>query len=564
MNKLLVLVGLGCTVLSGCASCKDYQYELVQSCHANWGWYQVGKKCNGSPYPKHYRAGWKAGYKDVALGGCGLLPPVPPEKYWKARYENCEGQQRVAAWFQGFQQGAIAAEQRCEKTWHPVPTSGLVALPQVGCECSPSTCRVPACCESGHVVPPPAELMVPPMQSPLAEQPLPANPPRVEPNQPTEIAKPAASDESLPAVKPIPVVEPKVAPTAPPSPNPLPTPQASITPAAKRSQSVVDDQATTAQTNRPVSSMASQIAMIEIAKLFGDRQSTDAEPATDRYAGYHPATSQALPAPSKKPAQIAKLARSIVSTRKTKGTSEQARTAKVKPVQSPQPSVVASRAQTASKPVAQVVPRQVPVVAKASVAAQQVFPLPRKPALNRQLTAIANPQTTHHLTAQPADRRLPKQKPSKTEQPKAKRPQMQLAPIDPLEVPLIASEQVPAAEKQMTALAVNANKPTAAKLWVVPAQAAKQPNKQPQSTVKIVSIKSAQIQKASSASASQSKTTTIGNQEAQRRLIALKSPVQQAFRHKQASELRIVPAALRKPIVLTNKQLKGSLRTFVR
>jgi hypothetical protein len=56
-----------------------------------------------------YAQGFEEGYYDVASGGDGCPPPLPPEKYWRATYNSPVGQEHVKAWFQGFRDGAAAA-----------------------------------------------------------------------------------------------------------------------------------------------------------------------------------------------------------------------------------------------------------------------------------------------------------------------------------------------------------------------------------------------------------------------------------------------------------------------
>ena len=57
-------------------------------------------------------AGFRAGYKNVASGGNGCPPPVPPRKYWSWKYQTEKGQAKVSAWYAGFPYGAMVAEQK--------------------------------------------------------------------------------------------------------------------------------------------------------------------------------------------------------------------------------------------------------------------------------------------------------------------------------------------------------------------------------------------------------------------------------------------------------------------
>ncbi|MCA8987356.1 MAG: hypothetical protein KDA78_06935 [Planctomycetaceae bacterium] len=53
--------------------------------------------------------GFVAGYKNVASGGDGCPPVMPPPYYWKAEFSNPLGKKKIVAWFDGFHHGAAAA-----------------------------------------------------------------------------------------------------------------------------------------------------------------------------------------------------------------------------------------------------------------------------------------------------------------------------------------------------------------------------------------------------------------------------------------------------------------------
>ncbi len=98
-------------VQTGCAAFQDWHYGVTNECRANWAWY-------GTKYDKHavgsysdFRRGWRQGYYEVSLGRCARPPAVPPKCYWSAHTQNPEGAAAINAWYQGFQEGAIAAER---------------------------------------------------------------------------------------------------------------------------------------------------------------------------------------------------------------------------------------------------------------------------------------------------------------------------------------------------------------------------------------------------------------------------------------------------------------------
>lgn len=58
-----------------------------------------------------FKAGFFAGYNDVANGSDGCLPCVAPSQYWGWKYQSPGGQAAIDAWFAGYPLGVKAAEQ---------------------------------------------------------------------------------------------------------------------------------------------------------------------------------------------------------------------------------------------------------------------------------------------------------------------------------------------------------------------------------------------------------------------------------------------------------------------
>lgn len=74
-----------------------------------------------------FRSGYVQAYVDVAIGGSGALPPVPPERYWKACRRDPEGHQKATDWFAGY---AAGSQNALGSTWHAyntVPASASTA-----------------------------------------------------------------------------------------------------------------------------------------------------------------------------------------------------------------------------------------------------------------------------------------------------------------------------------------------------------------------------------------------------------------------------------------------------
>ena len=81
--------------------------------------------CN-EKYLKEFSHGFRAGYMDVADGGKGCTPSFPPREYWGWKYQSCEGQARVAAWYSGYPHGARAADEEGIGHWTQIQTSSAI------------------------------------------------------------------------------------------------------------------------------------------------------------------------------------------------------------------------------------------------------------------------------------------------------------------------------------------------------------------------------------------------------------------------------------------------------
>lgn len=57
----------------------------------------------------HYREGFTQAFVDLAEGGDGTPPGVPPERYWWCLYRSSSGQRYAEEWFAGYEAGVGAA-----------------------------------------------------------------------------------------------------------------------------------------------------------------------------------------------------------------------------------------------------------------------------------------------------------------------------------------------------------------------------------------------------------------------------------------------------------------------
>jgi hypothetical protein len=60
-------------------------------------------------HERDYWLGWRAGYYEIASGGQGLPPPVPPQRYWDVTGAPETRQTKIDEWYRGFAEGVSAA-----------------------------------------------------------------------------------------------------------------------------------------------------------------------------------------------------------------------------------------------------------------------------------------------------------------------------------------------------------------------------------------------------------------------------------------------------------------------
>jgi hypothetical protein len=130
---LLIVPNVGCQTWYGvrdtfyfCEPIDEcfHTYHCNRAAKAAWA-ARMDRHCDRACLD-HFGAGFRAGYADVANGGTGCPPPLPPRRYWGWRYKNCEGQQCVAGWFDGYPAGARAAEEDGVANWSRMQTSYVI------------------------------------------------------------------------------------------------------------------------------------------------------------------------------------------------------------------------------------------------------------------------------------------------------------------------------------------------------------------------------------------------------------------------------------------------------
>lgn len=122
---LIGILLLGCS--SGCYEVRDGFDECSIKCRnkirARCAWWRTRSVYDDIGYRDDFESGFRDGYYDVASGGSGKAPTLPPRKYWKPHYQNQEGHMRTLAWFDGFAHGALAAEQDGAAQWNRIVTN---------------------------------------------------------------------------------------------------------------------------------------------------------------------------------------------------------------------------------------------------------------------------------------------------------------------------------------------------------------------------------------------------------------------------------------------------------
>jgi hypothetical protein len=116
-------------VLPGCAAIQDWHYDTVNCLRSECAWATCTKNPVRIICASDYGRGWKEGYLCVTRGGTGHMPSLPPRRYWSPKYQTPRGQQAIASWNAGFQDGVIAAERRGAGLYHYVHPNGI---PQPG------------------------------------------------------------------------------------------------------------------------------------------------------------------------------------------------------------------------------------------------------------------------------------------------------------------------------------------------------------------------------------------------------------------------------------------------
>lgn len=176
--RLQILSLAVCLGATGCAEFQELKIDYRNRYLAKEAWESLQETYDCMNYEKDFGRGFRQGYYEVAMGGNGCPPVLPPRRYWSVRYMSMEGRARTEAWFAGFRYGALVAEQDGVGIFMQLPTS-------VPTEESREKTPTPPLSTDVEPVPPEAQSEEPtaegsPASTESEAMPVPVTPPPVE------------------------------------------------------------------------------------------------------------------------------------------------------------------------------------------------------------------------------------------------------------------------------------------------------------------------------------------------------------------------------------------------
>lgn len=82
----------------------------------------------GRCYPhaeSEFKYGFVQAYVDIALGGDGRMPALPPERFWSSCRRDPDGYCEASHWYAGYSAGAQRALGSCWNAYNVVPAGGI-------------------------------------------------------------------------------------------------------------------------------------------------------------------------------------------------------------------------------------------------------------------------------------------------------------------------------------------------------------------------------------------------------------------------------------------------------
>ena len=110
-------------LMTGCAELQEAKINLRNHYLSKEAWNDLREEYCSMNFEKDFGRGFREGYFEVASGGNGCPPVLPPQRYWSVRYMSTEGRERTEAWFSGYRYGAMVAEQDGVGIYMELPSS---------------------------------------------------------------------------------------------------------------------------------------------------------------------------------------------------------------------------------------------------------------------------------------------------------------------------------------------------------------------------------------------------------------------------------------------------------
>lgn len=183
--------------LAGCTNLNEFKIDQRNHALARRAWNCVKDVYRDIEFPSDFAAGFKQAYVDVASGGNGCPPVLPPRSYWTVDYASPEGHRRTQTWFEGYKYGATVAEQDGIGVWITLPTGHPQPGPPIDLTPILDLEKQEEKKASEKPKPAPVEPPKPEKSGPKVEKPSPEE----RPSPPAKPAEPPAKQTPAPEVK---------------------------------------------------------------------------------------------------------------------------------------------------------------------------------------------------------------------------------------------------------------------------------------------------------------------------------------------------------------------------
>lgn len=137
LRNLLIAFAISSPAFVGCAGVSYLQNEVALKDLAHQAYRCEPGVPKRNKYARHFERGWVQAYYNISKGADCCPPSAPPEQYWSTKYQNNDGQRKIAAWFTGYSCGVAAAQRDCRDKFATVPV-GASCTRERATKCSPS------------------------------------------------------------------------------------------------------------------------------------------------------------------------------------------------------------------------------------------------------------------------------------------------------------------------------------------------------------------------------------------------------------------------------------------